>query len=127
MRSFRLDAESVETLVESWPLILVSAVAGVGLSVFARDSPWGQLLIPLLYGVALGPSLLSGQLRRQYPTARHLWLLAIGMTTSGVGLVGRMTFPAWQGTAFDLTWLGISFFSILTFVLVNRRNKDVVQ
>lgn len=66
-----------------------------------------------------------GQLHRRYPTARHLWLLSIGMMTSLVRVTARMAFSVWQGSRFDLVWLGVTFFSILAFVLVNRGSKDV--
>jgi len=39
----------------------------------------------------------------------------------------RVTFRAWQGTNFDLAWLGVSFVTILAFVVLNRGNKDVIN
>lgn len=86
-----------------------------------RSDFWGLIL-----GVALSPRV-AGQLRQRYPTAKHLWLLSIGMTVILLGVTLRMAFPTWQGAGFDLSWLGIAFFSILLFVLINRGNKDVLQ
>lgn len=125
MRSFRLDPDSVDEVVESWPLFLVALVIAIPLGLLAANNPWGRILIPMLFGVVLGPRIV-GRLRRSYPTAKHLWLLSIGMMTSFIGVLARMAFPDWQGAGFDLTWLGIAFFTILAFVLVNRGNKDVV-
>ena len=83
--------------------------------------------MPLLFGICLGPSLFAGRIEETYPTARHHWLVSIGTMTALIGVVLRMTFPTWQGSAFDLTWLGVTFFTILGFVLLNRGNKEVIR
>jgi len=127
MRTFRLDPDSVRDFVTSWPLVLACTAVGSAIAMLATTHHWGRILIPVLFGIALGPRLVDGQLREKYPTAKHLWLLSIGLMTSLIGIIARMAFPGWQGTGFDLTWLGTAFFSILAFVLVNHRNKDVVQ
>lgn len=125
MKSFRLDRDSVEEVIQGWPLFLVIVIIGSAVAWFATAYIWGRILIPLLFGVALGPRIV-GQLRQRYPTAKQLWLLSIGMATMLAGVTARMAFPSWQGIAFDLPWLGVAFSSILVFVLVNRGNKDVV-
>ncbi|WP_157605179.1 hypothetical protein [Schlesneria paludicola] len=83
-------------------------------------------MIPALLAISVGPRLFDGSIKDRYPSARHAWLLSIGMTALIVGVVLRMAIPAWQGQLFDLTWLGIAFFAILTFVILNRDHKDVV-
>ncbi len=125
MKSFRLDLDSVQEVVEGWPVFLVSIVLGTATAWFATNYLGARILTPLLFGIALGPRLI-GALRQKYPTAKQLWLLSIGMATVLVGVTARMAFPSWQGAGFDLSWLGVAFFSILAFVLVNRGNKDVV-
>lgn len=126
MKSFRLDHDSVTEFLQSWPVFIAGGLIGSTVVVIGRDQWWSRLFIPLL-GVCLGPRLFVGRMRERYPTARHLWLLSIGTMTALLGVVLRMAFRAWQGTAFDLTWLGVSFFTILAFVVLNRGNKDVIK
>jgi hypothetical protein len=38
-----------------------------------------------------------------------------------------MAFPAIQGSMLDIIWLAVSFFCVLIFVPVNRRDPDVVE
>lgn len=125
MKSFRLDPDSVDDVVEGWPLFLVSLILGGAVAWLATTYLWGRILTPLLFGIALGTRMVR-RLRQTYPTARQLWLLAIGMATIVIGVTARMAFPTWQGAGFDLPWLGVAFFSILAFILVNRGNKEVV-
>ena len=126
MKSFRLDPDSVRDITEGWPVFLVALMLSIPVSLFATTFLWGRILVSLLLGVALGQRL-SGRLRQSYPTANHLWLLSIGMSTMIVGVAVRMAFPVWQGTAFDLSWLGVAFFAILAFMLLNRGNKKVIS
>jgi hypothetical protein len=130
MKSFRLDRDSVREFFDSWPALVIAAILG-GLSVyFGVTQVWGRVAALLVFGV-YGGYLLRGRvgerLQEKYPSARWVWLVAVGMTTAGFGVATRMAFPQVQGSAFDLTWLAISFLSILVFVIVNRKNKDVVQ
>ena len=127
MRSFRLDPDSVTDFLRSWPFVLFGGLLAAAIALISKDYSWARLSIPLLMGICLGPRLFVGRIREQYPTARHQWLLSIGMMTALIGVVLRMAFPTWQGSDFDLTWLGVSFFTILAFVLLNRGNKDVVK
>lgn len=125
MKSFRLDPDSVHEAIEGWPVFLLAIVLGTASAWFATTYQWSRILTPLLFGVALGPRLVSG-LRQKYPTGKKLWLLSIGMATALVGVMARMAFPSWQGAEFDLPWIGVAFISILAFVVVNRGSKDVV-
>lgn len=127
MRSFRLDPDSVAEFVRSWPVVLIGALTGSAIAFFGRDLWCIRFLLPILMGVCLGPRLFVGRISERYPTARHPWLVSIGLTTALLGVVLRMAVPTWRGMAFDLTWLGVSFFSILAFVLLNRGNDDVVR
>lgn len=125
MRSFRLDPDSVQDVVESWPWMLATLIPAVGLGYLAVTYEWARMLVPIAFAAALGPRAIIVW-RQHYPTAKQLWLLSVGMTTLLIGVALRMAFPAWQGSAFDLTWLGVAFLTILAFVLINRGNKDVV-
>ena len=49
------------------------------------------------------------------------------MATLTLGVAARMAFPQVQGPSFDLAWLGVSFGSILAFVVANRHDDDVVR
>ena len=125
MKSFRLDLASVEELIEGWPVLVISVVGGALAGWLQATYAWARVLIPLFFGLAIGPRI-AGRLRQKYPTAKQLWLLSVGVATSLVGVTARMAFPAWQGGGFDLVWVGAAFVFILAFVLVNRANKEVV-
>jgi hypothetical protein len=130
MRSFRLDGESVNHFLESWPTLLVAALLA-GLFVYVGLAHlWGVVAGVLLGGV-YGGYLLRGfaskRLRERYPNARWHGLLSIGMATLTLGVATRMAFPQVQGPSFDLAWLGVSFCSILAFVVANRHDDDVVR
>lgn len=127
MRSFRLDPASVPELLRSWPIMLTGAAVGSVLAYLGTTYGWARPLVPLLLGIGVGPGLLVGGIKQRYPTACHLWLLSTGMMTALVGVALRMAFPAWQGSRFDLTWLGISFVTISAFVLLNRGKKEVLR
>jgi len=126
MKSFRLDPDSVKDVLKGWPLMLILIIAGSLLAWLSVRYEWVRIFVPLVFGVAIGPTI-GSQLRQKYPTATGLWLLTIGMTTCLIGVLARMAFPSWQGTGFDLSWLGITFCSILAFVIINAGNKDVVR
>jgi hypothetical protein len=127
MRSFRLDPDSVTDFLRSWPVLLLGGLIAAMVVFLGSAYWWTRILLPVLMGVCVGPRLFVGRIREQYPNARHVWLLSIGMMTALVGVVARMAFPAWQGSKFDLTWLGVTFFTILAFVLLNRGDHDVVH
>ncbi len=52
MKSFRLDPDSLQEVVEGWPLFLVEIIIATVVAVFARASWWGRLLVPSLFGIA---------------------------------------------------------------------------
>jgi hypothetical protein len=91
---------------------------------------WGPIC-GILIGGTCGAYLIRGvtarRLQESYPSARSIWLLTAGITTAVFGAATMMALPRSLGTGFDLAWLGISFFSILGFVLVNRNNADVIR
>ena len=129
-RSFRLDPDSVTEFLDSWPALLIGALVAC-LSVYlGMTHLWGRIFAVFLFGT-YGGFLLRGvageRLREQYPGARWVWLLSVGFTTLVVGVATGMAFPETRGSAFDRAWLGVAFFSILAFVLANRKNKNVVR
>ena len=109
---------------------MAGGILGAGLVYFGREQTWGPIAGVLLCGVYGGYALrgaASARLRERYPNARFHALLSIGMATLTLGIATRMAFPAVQGSAFDLAWLGVSFASILAFVVANRHDEDVVR
>ena len=127
MRSFRLDPDSINDFVKCWPWILFWALVGCAIGIFCTAYLWGRILIPIVFGIALGPRLFDGHIQKRYPTAFCVWLVSLGLMTCLVGVTLRMSFPHWQGTGFDTAWLGVAFISILAFVLLNRENSDVFR
>jgi len=130
MKSFRLDFDSVKDTIDSWPAIIVSTIICGLLAYFGWFDPTRRITLvvfaALYFGYALRGSL-TQSFRAKYANASYLSLLSIGMCSATFGVLGRMIFPAQQGGLLDYVWLAISFTTILAFVLVNRRDTDVVQ
>ena len=130
MKSFRLDRQSVTDFLQSWPLIVVSIGVSVWLGYLGwYDAVWRVSLVVfagLYFGWVFRGSL-SQSLKERYPNARWIGLLSIGMVVATSGVVLRMAFPATQGGLLDIVWLSISFVCLLTFVVINRRDPDVLR
>jgi len=130
VKSFRLDPDSVTEFFDSWPALVTGALLVCLSAYLGITHLWGWIFAVLICGI-YGGYLLRGvttrRFQEKYPGARWMWLLTVGMTTPTVGVATRMAFPQTQGTAFDLAWLGVSFFSILAFVVINRKNVHVVR
>lgn len=125
MKSFRFEPVSIEQLIESWPVLVISVAGGALFGFLQVTYAWARVLVPVFLGFALVP-LSARRLRQKYPTAKQLWLLSSGAGICLVGVVTRTALPARQGGRFDLFWIGTSFVFILAFVLANRGNKEVV-
>jgi hypothetical protein len=130
MRSLRLDADSVTELSDSWPAFIIAPLLALLFAYLGSTHLWGRFCAVLICGI-FGGFLLRGvvarRFRAQYPGARWLWLLTVGQTSVVVGVATMLVFPDRRSIPFDPCWLGISFFSILLFVLVNRKNREVVR
>jgi hypothetical protein len=130
MKSFRLDGDSVAWFLDSWPALLIGGLLTGVLVYVGMRHPWGRVAGVLFCG-AYGGYALRGVatkgLRKQYPNARWHWLLSIGLATATLGVFTRMAFPEVQCSSFDLAWLGVSFGTILAFVIANRHDPDVVR
>lgn len=130
MRSFRLDHRSIQTFIDRWPVLLVAAaISGWLLYAGWFHAIWRAPLIvftALYFGYTLR-GLLTSKLRAKYPKAAHLWLLSIGMTSVMLGVLARIAMPALQGGFADYSWLMISFSTIFAFVIINRRDPDVLK
>lgn len=130
MKSFRLDRESVGDFIQSWPIILI-ALALTGLLAYLGwlDAAWRVCLV-LFAGAYFGyvlRGMLSQNLREHYPNARWIGLLSVGLVVATFGGTVRMAFPATQGGLVDIVWLSMSFVCILAFVVINRRDPDVLR
>lgn len=129
MKSFRIDTDSVNDAVESWPALLIA------LAISATLAYWGWLdaacratLVAfgaIYFGYVLRGALTRG-VRSKYPNASCLWLLSIGLTSATLGVIVRMLFPSLQGGLTDYVWLAVSFLTILSFALINRHDPDVL-
>ena len=130
MKSFRLDRDSVASFLDSWPALVFGGLV-VGACVYVgMTHPWGRVAGVLLCGLYGGYALrgvAAGRLRKRYPNARWIGLLSIGTATLLIGVFTRMAFREVEGSSFDLAWLGVSFGSILTFVIANRHDPDVIR
>ena len=129
MKSFRLDSDSVAEFFDSWRALLAGALLACISIYLGITHLWGPVCALLIFGIYGGYLLrgvLAQQFREKYPGARWIGLLTVGFSTATIGVTTRMAFPDRIGPVFDLAWLGVSFFSILAFVIANRRNLHVV-
>jgi len=130
VKSFRLDTDSIQDAIESWPAIIV-AVALCGFLAYLGwfDATWRASLIAfgaIYFGYAFRGSL-TQNLRSKYPNASYISLLSIGLCAAMFGVLARMTFPSLQNGFIDYVWLSISFTTILAFVVINCRDPDVLE
>ena len=128
MKSFRLDRDSVDEFLSSWPVLLIA----VALSIWLAWLGWGHWVwrgtAVVVAGAYLGyvfRGRLAESVREKYPHAKAPLLLSIGLVTLTLGVLVRMTFPAVQTGPLDLTWLAVAFCCILAFVVINRGDPDV--
>ena len=129
LKSFRLDTDSIKDAIDSWPVILVAvALCGLFATLGWSDATWRVTLIAfgaIYFGYAFRGSL-TQNLRSKYPDASCMSLLSICSFAVTFGLLVRMIFPTLQGGFLDYVWLSISFTALLAFVVINRRDPDVL-
>ncbi|MFN5392268.1 MAG: hypothetical protein ACK5EO_00085 [Planctomycetota bacterium] len=130
MKSFRLDTDSINDAIESWPALLAALTVNAGLAYMGWfDAAWRGVLI-IFGAVFFGYSLrgvLTHKLRSKYPKATCIWLISIGMTSVAIGVFARMLLPSLQGALTDYVWIVVSFTTILAFVVINRHDPDVLR
>ena len=130
MKSFRLDIDSVNDAIESWPALLLALAVSASLAYLGwLDAAWrGTLIVfgAIYFGYAMRGTFSYG-LRSKYPNAACIWLVSIGLTSAALGVIARMLLPSLQGGSTDCVWIGVSFTTILAFVVINRRDPDVLK
>lgn len=130
MKSFRLDTDSINDAVESWPTLLIALAISASLVYLGwLDAAWrGTLIVfgAIYFGYTMRGTLTHG-LRSKHPNASCIWLVSIGMTSAALGVIARMLLPSLQGGMTDYVWIAVSFSTILAFVVINRHDPDVLQ
>lgn len=85
MKSFRLDTDSINDAIESWPALLAALAISAGLAYMGWFDPaWRGLLIifaALFFGYSLRGAF-THKIRLKYPNATCIWLISIGMTSA---------------------------------------------
>lgn len=130
MKAFRLDIDSIDDLIKSWPALLAALVISIGLAYVGwSDAAWRGVLIvfaAVYFGYSL-QSMFAHKLRSKYPNAKCTWLVSIGMMSVVLGMFARMLLPSLQGGVTDYVWIVVSFTTILAFVVINRHDPDVLR
>jgi len=130
MKSFRIDTDSINDAIESWPALLTALAISASLAYVGWfDATWRGILIvfgAVYFGYALRGTL-THNLRSKYPKATCIWLVSIGLTSVALGVIARMFLPSLQGGLTDYVWIAVSFTTILAFVVINRHDPDVLK
>lgn len=130
MKSFRLDTQSIKDTIERWPTMLAALVICALLVYVGWFDAIGRGILIVFGGVYFGYVLrgtVTGNLRRKYPNAKHVWLVSIGLTGATLGVIVRMLMPSLQGGFVDYVWIVLAFTTILAFVIINRDVSDILK
>ena len=130
MKSFRLHIESKSELVQS----AIGLIIGVGVFLALQHfdvSGIGYRVVMLLLAAVMAGYLWRGQLgrtlRRRFPNARWIPLLAVGFTIAGFGVIARFVLPQADDGWFTLAFILPAGACIVAFVIINRRDPDVTN
>ena len=85
----------------------------------------------LLAGAVFVGYLIRGQtcrvLRRQYPNARWIGLLAVGLSIMTFGCIARWLVPGGHESMFTMAFILPAGVCIFAFVIINRKDPDVTR
>jgi hypothetical protein len=130
MKSFRLDYSSISEFKPFFSVTFVCVLLSLLLAHVGLLQPVMKITL-LFAGAYVGFILFRGtlfnRLRQQYPNARLLTLLVIGTVAFFIGALYRIGFSEFQANTFDRVWIITSLACILTFVIINRGDSDIVQ
>jgi hypothetical protein len=130
VNSFKLDTESVREFLKYWPLHILIFLMLLTQAFFGVFNVAVAMTLNHVYGLYLG-FIFRGQfhesLREKYPHARYMLLLSAGIGIATMAVLLRMIYPQLQGTVFDGCWTIVSFMLILSFVVINHKDKDVMR
>ena len=130
MKSFRLDRQSIDEFLSSWPSLLIALAITGGLAYAGWLLPGWRIVLVLFAGGYFGYALrgtLTQSIAERYPMARCRGLLAVGMVVLTLGVLARFSFPESQTTPLDAIWLSTAFVCILLFIIINRKDPDVFR
>ena len=130
MKSFRLHTDSKRELIQ----FVITVLIGIGAFLAPHYFPIAEtaLRVAVVLGGAVSVGYLCrGQLCRalgqRYPNARWIGLLAVGFAVLTFGGIARFVIPGAQETGFTLAFILPAGASIAEFVIVNRRDSDVMR
>jgi hypothetical protein len=130
MKSFRLYTGPKAELIQG----IVALLIGVGLFlalhyVTIAETAWR--VVAVMAGAVFVGYLCRGQLsrslRQQYPNARWIGLLAVGLAIAAFGVIARFVVPGAEEGAFTLAFILPAGGCIATFVIINRSDPDVTR
>jgi hypothetical protein len=130
VKSFRLEVESRRELIQNGLALLIGAGVFLALDRLGiAEIAWRVVI--LLSGAVFAGWLCRGRLcrvlRRRYPNARWIALLAVGLSVLAFGFLARILFPWAEEGMFTPAFLVLSGGCVAAFLLVNRRDPDVLK
>ena len=130
MKSFRLHTGSTAEIVQ----LIIAAIISIGLFWTFRyfqitDTAYRVISIMVVAVVVayLCRGTLCRSLRRQYPNARWIGLLAVGISVATFGTAARFIVPGADQGALTLGYILTAGACIATFVIINRSDPDVTR
>lgn len=130
MKSFRLHTGPKGELIQGIVALLIGVGLFLALHHFHIEETAWRVIAVLACAVFVG-YLCRGQLcrslRQRYPNARWIGLLAIGYAILTFGVVARFVVPGAEESAFMAAYILPAGVCIAIFVVINRRDPDVIR
>ena len=130
MKSFRLHTGPKGELIQFAIALLIAVGLFLALHYF-HITETAYRVVAVLAGAVFVGYLCRGQLcrklRRRYPNARWIGLLAVGFAIATFGVIARFVVPGADEGAFTTAFILPAGACIATFVIINRRDPDVTR
>ena len=130
MKSFHLDTTSKREVIQMVGALLIGVGLFFALEYFQITATVWRA-VTLLSGAVFVGYLCRGHLcrslRRKYPNARWIGLLAIGLSIASFWATARLVVPGAEDGSLTLVFIIPAGACIATFVFINRKDPNVTR